>query len=346
MKALKWYAPYDLRVEEAEEPKIIKETDALIKPTLVGICGTDLHIYRGYLQIVPGNIIGHEFIGIVEEVGKEVKEFSKGDKVVVSCWVADGKCWYCKRGYYTQCVNINIFGLGPLYGETLQGAFSELIRVPNADVVLYKIPENIPDEKLVMLSDGLPAGYAGIVEGGMKPGDSVAILGFGPVGAVAGMCAKALGASLIIAIDVIEERLKLAKELGFETLNAKEVDIEEEVRNLTDGRGADLVVEAIGGSEEILRKAIALTRRKGNISVLGFHVHDYNIPAGQLWISEKRMIFSIGDPIKYRYELLELIKHNKIDISKIITHKLSLDEAPKGFELFDKKLAFKVVIKP
>jgi threonine dehydrogenase-like Zn-dependent dehydrogenase len=346
MKALKWYAPYDLRVEEAEEPKIIKETDALIKPTLVGICGTDLHIYRGFLQIVPGNIIGHEFIGIVEEVGKEVKEFSKGDKVVVSCWVADGKCWYCKRGYYTQCVNINIFGLGPLYGETLQGAFSELIRVPNADVVLYKIPENIPDEKLVMLSDGLAAGYAGIVEGGMKPGDSVAILGFGPIGAVAGMCAKALGASLIIAIDVIEERLKLAKELGFETLNAKEVDIEEEVRNLTDGRGADLVIEAIGGLEEILRKAIALTRRKGNISVLGFHVHDYNIPAGQLWISEKRMIFSIGDPIKYRYELLELIKHNRIDISKIITHKLSLDEAPKGFELFDKKLAFKVAIKP
>jgi Threonine dehydrogenase and related Zn-dependent dehydrogenases len=346
MKALKWYGPYDLRVEESEEPRIVNETDALVRPTLAGICGTDLHIYKGYLQIIPGNIIGHEFVGIVEEVGKGVKEFSKGDKVVVSCWVADGKCWYCKRGYYTQCVNINIFGIGPLYGEALQGAHAELVRVPYADVMLYKIPENIPDEKVVMLSDGLPAGYAGIVEGGIKAGDIVTILGFGPIGAVAGMCAKILGASLIIAIDVIEERLKIARELGFKTLNAKEVDVAEEVRNLTDGRGADLVIEAIGGSEEVLRKAIELARRKGTVSVLGFHVHDYNLPAGQLWISEKRLIFSIGDPIRYRYELLELIKNDRIDISKIITHKVSLNEAPKGFELFDKKVAFKVVIKP
>jgi len=346
MKALKWYAPYNVKIEEAEEPEIVEETDAIIRTTLAGICGTDLHVYRGHVQIVPGNILGHEFVGIVEKIGRNVKNFEVGDRVVVSCWIADGTCWYCKNGFYTQCNKINIFGLGPLYGEEYPGAHAELVRVPNADLLLFKIPSEVEDEKVFALSDGLPASYAGIVEGNFKPGYSVAVLGFGPIGAMAAMCAKSLGAGKIFAVDIDEERLKLARELGFTSINSKEVDASEEIRNYTEGRGADLVVEAIGASEEVIKKAIELVRRKGTVSVVGMHVHDYNMPVGQLLVTEKRLVFVIGDTIKYRNELIELIKNNRIDISKIISHRIKLEEAPHGYEIFDKKKSFKVVIKP
>jgi len=347
MKALRWYAPYDVRVEDVEEPKIINETDAIVRVSLAGICGTDLHVYRGHFQIIPGNIIGHEFIGYVENVGKGVKRFSKGDRVVVSCWIVDGSCWYCMHGFYTQCEKINIFGLGPLYGEEISGAHAELVRVPNADVMLFKIPEEIKEEKILTLSDGLPAAYAGLIEGGFRPGYSVAVLGFGPIGAMAAICARAIGAGEIVTVDVDENRLNFARDLGFKTVNARSTDVAEEVRNLTEGRGADLVIEAVGGSIETIDKAIEIARRKGTVSVVGLHAQEYNkFPAGQLWITEKRLVFVIGDTIKYRNELFELIKNNRIDVSKIITHKFSLDEAPQGYEMFDKRKTFKAVIKP
>lgn len=347
MKALKWYGPYSVKVEDIEEPKILDEKDAIVRVSLAGICGTDLHVYRGHLQLIPGNVIGHEFVGYVEKTGKEVKKFSKGDKVVVSCWIADGTCWYCLHGFFTQCEKINIFGLGPLYGEEIQGAHAELVRVPNADLLLFKVPQETSDEKIVTLSDGLPAAYAGLIEGGIKPGYSVAILGFGPIGAMAAISAQAIGAAQIIAIDIDENRLNLAKSLGFKTVNAKETDAAEEVRNMTDGRGADLVIEAVGGNEETINKAIDIARRKGTISVVGVHTQEYNrFPAGQLWVTEKRLVFVIGDTIKYRSELFELIKNDRIDVSKIITHKFNLYEAPKGYEMFDKRKTFKAVIKP
>jgi len=345
MKALKWYGPYNLKVEEAEEPKIIKETDALVRPVLVGICGTDMHVYKGYLNIVPGDIIGHEFVGIVEKVGSHVRRVKEGDRVIVSCWIADGECWYCKKGFHTQCVNINIFGMGPVYGETYQGANAELVRVPYADTMLLKMPDDLSFEKALMISDGLPASYAGVVEAGIEPGDSVGIVGCGPIGLLAGMCAQVLGASQVIAIDFAETRLKMAKELGMITINASKQNVGEEVRNLTDGRGVDLAIEAAGGGDAPLLTAIEITRRKGKISVIGFHVLDYNLPAGQLWLTEKRMTFSIGDPITHGPVLIELIRKNRLDPTKIYSHILTLEEAPKGFDLVDKKIAIKAVIK-
>lgn len=344
MKALRWYGPYDLRVEDVEEPKIIKDTDALVRPTIAAICGTDMHAYRGHLGLSQGDIIGHEFVGVVQKVGSAVRKFKPGDRVVVSCWIVDGSCWYCDNGYYTQCVNINIFGMGPLYGETYAGAHSELVRVPNADLMLAKIPDELSDEKVVTVSDGLPAAYGGLVEAGIQPGDSVAIIGCGPIGLMAGMCAQLLGASLVIGIDFAEERLKKAKELGFLTFKAG-ASVADEIRNLTEGRGVDLAVEAAGGSLEPLLSAIELVRRKGKIAVIGFHALNYELPVGQLWLSEKRMTFTIGDPIKYRSVLLEIIRRGRLDPSKIISHVLKLEEGPKGFEMVDKKQAIKVVLK-
>jgi len=345
MKALKWYGPYNLKVEESEEPKIIKDDDALIRPVLVGICGTDMHVYKGYINIVPGDIIGHEFVGIVEKVGNSVKKFKPGDRVVVSCWIADGTCWYCLKGFHTQCININIFGMGPLYGESLQGAFSELIRVPYADTMLIKIPDEVSFEKALMVSDGLAASYAGVIEGEISPGDNVGIIGCGPIGILAGICSQILGASQVIGIDVSEERLKFAKEFGMITINPTKQNVAEEVRELTDGRGVDLAIEAAGGGDAPLLTAIEITRKKGKISVIGFHVLDYNIPVGQLWLTEKRINFSIGNTIKYGHVLLELIRKGRLDPSKIISNFLSLNEAPYGFELVDKKKALKVAIR-
>ena len=201
MRAVKWYGAYDVRVEEAEEPKLLSERDAIIRPTLATICGTDLHIYRGEMTIIPGNTIGHEFMGIVEKVGRDVRRFSEGDRVIVSAWIADGECWFCRRQLYTQCENVNIFGMGPVYGESLEGAFAELVRVPYADITLIKAPEGVPDEKLVLVSDGLATGYDAVVNGGIRPGDIVAVVGCGPIGLLSGMCAETLGASQVIAID-------------------------------------------------------------------------------------------------------------------------------------------------
>lgn len=346
LRAVRWYAPYDVRVEDVEEPVSSKETDALVRPTLSAICGTDLHFYRGHVNIVPGDIIGHEFLGVVEKVGKEVKSVTEGDRVLVSCWVADGTCWYCRHGYYTQCMSINLFGCGPLYGETLGGGDAELVRIPNADVVLSKIPDGVSDERAVLASDGLPASYASVVEADMKPGDTVAVIGCGSIGLLCGMCARLLGASQVLGIDLMPERLETAKSLGLTPINAKETDAADEVRNLTDGRGADLAIEAVGGGQESVLLAIEVARRKGNVSIVGFHYHEYTMPVGQMWLTEKRLFCSIGDPIRYRDVLMEYIKSGRLDPSRIITHRLGLDEAAKGFEMFDKKQALKVVLKP
>ncbi len=344
MRAVRWYGAYDVRVEDVGEPRLTSERDAIIRPTFATICGTDLHIYRGEITLVPGNIIGHEFMGIVEKAGKEVKRFNEGDRVIVSAWIADGECWFCRRRLYTQCENINIFGMGPVYGESIDGAFAELVRVPNADTVLIKAPDGVPDEKLVLISDGLATGYDAVVNSGMEPGDVVAVIGCGPIGLLSGMCADILGASQVIAIDIVRERLEAASSLGFTTINASEVDVAEEVRKMTDGRGADVVIEAVGRTSEPLITAIEVARRKGTISVVGFHLHEYSIPTGQLWLSEKRMTFSIGDPIRNGEILIRYIKQGKLDPSRLITHRINIEEAPKGFEMFERKQSLKVAI--
>lgn len=345
MKAAKWYGAGDIRVEEAAEPKIIHESDALVAPTSAMICGTDLTLYNGDMTAVPGGIVGHEFMGVVKKVGAGVKKFRKGDRVVVSAWIADGTCWFCRHQLYTQCVNINIFGMGPVYGESLEGAFTELVRVPHADTVLIKAPENMDDEKLVAVSDSLPTAYEAIVNAGIRPGDTVAVIGCGPIGLLSGMCAQLLGASHVICVDVAAQRLDFAKKLGFETVNSSETDAAEEVRNMTDGVGADLVVEAVGKSREPLLTAIETARRKGTVSVVGFHLHEYSIPSGQLWLTEKKLVFSIGDPIKHGETLIKFIESGRLDPAKIITHTVSLDQVPYGFELFAKKQALKVLVK-
>ncbi|GBC70768.1 Alcohol dehydrogenase [Candidatus Calditenuaceae archaeon HR02] len=345
MRAVKWYGPFDLRVEEAPEPTIRLNEDALVRPTAAAICGTDLHVYTGALTVVPGGVLGHEFMGVVEKVGKDVKRFREGERVIVSAWIADGSCWFCRRQLHTQCENTNIFGMGPAYGESLDGAFADLVRVPYADTVMIKAPEGVPDEKLVMVSDALPTGHDAIINAGMEPGDIVAILGCGPIGLLSGMCAATYGASHVIAIDMVRERLEMARSLGFTTINASEVDPAEEVRNMTDGRGADIVVEAVGKTVEPLRTAIDMVRKKGTVSVVGFHLQEYNIPVGGLWLTEKRVIFSIGNPIRSGERLTRLIASGKIDPSRIISHRVDLEKVPMGFELFEKKKALKVLVK-
>ncbi|MEM0381734.1 MAG: alcohol dehydrogenase catalytic domain-containing protein [Nitrososphaerota archaeon] len=344
MRAVRWYGPHDLRVEEVAEPTLKTDEDAIVRPTMAAICGTDLNVYKGILTLVPGSVVGHEFMGVVEEVGRGVKRFSVGDRVIVSSWIADGRCWYCRKQMHTQCENVNIFGMGPVYGESLDGAFAELVRVPYADTVMTRVPENVPDEKLVMVSDALPTGHDAIVNAGMEYGDVVAVIGCGPIGLLSGMCAQAFGASQVIAIDIVRQRLKVAESLGFTAINAAEIDAVEEVRNMTDGRGADVVVEAVGKSAEILRRAIEMVRKKGVVSVVGFHLEEYTVPVGGLWLTEKTVIFSIGDAIKNGEKLAGLVARGRIDPSKIITHRVRLEMVPHGFELFDNRQALKVVV--
>ncbi|MEN3047331.1 MAG: alcohol dehydrogenase catalytic domain-containing protein [Candidatus Caldarchaeales archaeon] len=344
MRAARWYGPGDIRVEEVERPRLRSETDALVRPTSACICGTDLHLYRGELTSVPGSVMGHEFMGVVEEVGPAVRRFRPGDRVISSCWIADGTCWFCRRGHYTQCANVNIYGMGPVYGETLDGAFAELVRVPYADTVLLRAPEGVPDAKLVTVGDSLATGYEAIVGGGMRPGDFAVVIGCGAVGLYSGIFARLLGASEVVMVDAVKERLAVAEGLGLSTLNAAEVDVAEEVRRMTDGVGADIVVEAVGRSVEPLMTAIEAARRKGTISVVGYHLHEYAIPSGMLWLTEKRLVFSIGDAIRNGETLLAYIARNRIDPSVVITHRVTLEEVPRGFELFAARKALKVMV--
>ncbi|MEM1977385.1 MAG: alcohol dehydrogenase catalytic domain-containing protein [Candidatus Caldarchaeum sp.] len=344
MRAARWHGSQDIRVEDVDEPRLRVDSDALVRPTAACICGTDMHLYKGDITAVPGTIIGHEFVGVVEKVGPSVKKFHEGDRAISSCRIADGECWFCRHGFYAQCVNINIYGMGPVYGESLDGCFAELVRVPYADTVLIPAPPNVPDEKLVTVGDSLATGHQSMVHGGMREGEFVVVIGCGPVGLYSGMFAKILGASQVVVADVSAERLEYAKRIGFETINAAEVDVAEEVRAMTDGVGADFVVEAVGRSQEPLLKAVETVRRKGTVSVVGFHLQEYIIPSGMLWLTEKTLVFSIGDAIKHSETLLKYIKNNRIDPSVVITHLKKLDEIPQAFEMFAKQQALKVMI--
>jgi threonine dehydrogenase-like Zn-dependent dehydrogenase len=344
MRAARWYGPRDVRVEEKEESALVSERDAIVRVTTASICGTDLHVYRGELTVVPGTVLGHEFMGVVERVGSGVRRFRRGERVIVSAWVADGECWFCRKQLFTQCEGVNIFGMGPVYGESLDGAFAELVRVPNADVTLIRAPEGVPDERLVFIGDGLATGFDAVNNSGVSAGDVVAVVGSGPIGLMSGMCARLFGASEVLMVDVSEERLKFAESLGFKTVNASRTDPVEEVRRMTDGRGADVVIEAVGRSSEPLMTAIEMVRRKGTVSVVGFHLHEYGIQMGQLWLTEKKLVFSIGDPIRNGERLIRLVSEGRLDPSRIVTHRFPLEGVPRGFDLFERKEALKVVI--
>jgi threonine dehydrogenase-like Zn-dependent dehydrogenase len=385
MKALVYHGNYDVRVERVNDPEILNPRDAIIRVTASAICGSDLHLVHGYVPTMEeGDILGHEFMGEVVEVGHQVTNLKRGDRVVVPFTIACGRCYFCKSGYPTQCDNSNpnaalaekmvgyspsgLFGYSHLYGG-YPGGQAEFVRVPFADHGPIKVPEGIPDEKVLFLSDIFPTGYFAAENGRIKPGDTVAVWGCGPVGQMTIASAWLLGAGRVIAIDDVPERLLMAGEKNeAETINMSETNVLEALREMTSGRGPDVCIDAVGmeakgsfydavkakmflesGRLHALRECIWACRKGGTVSIAGVYTSLVDkFPLGEAFA--KDLTFKMGQCNVHNYmkPLLDLIERDKIDPSFVITHRLSLDETPHGYEIFSDKKdgCIKVLLTP
>ena len=344
MKALVWHAPYDVRLETVVDPTILEPTDVIVRVTAAAICGTDLHPYRGRIpEFMPGTVLGHEFAGVVEAAGSGVMRMTVGDRVVASDVVVDGDCWFCRRSWHWQCVSRTMFGWGPLLGENLRGGQAELVRVPTADRTLFAIPRNMTYEQALFVGDILATGYVGAMNGGIRPGDTVAVVGCGPVGTLAQLCARLFAPAQVLALDRISSRLELAQAVGSVAVPVGD-DARRIILEATDGRGADSVIECVG-SPEALRLALELVRRRGTISVVGAHFEeDFAWPSGTAFDNELTLRFGAGDPLAYGEQLLQLVHREVIDPTVIVSHRLPLEDGPRAYGVFDRAEATKVVL--
>jgi len=389
MKAVCWHGANDVRVDTVPDPKLINPRDAIIKITSTAICGSDLHLYDGYIPTMEkGDILGHEFMGEVVELGSEVKNVKVGDRVVVPFTIACGSCFFCNRDLWSLCDNSNpnagmaakmyghspsgLFGYSHLFGG-YAGGQAEYARVPFADVGLFKIPDGLKDEQVLSLTDILPTGYMAAENCDIKPGDVVAVWGCGPVGQFAIKSAYMLGAERVIAIDRIPERLQMAKEqCKAEIINYEEVDAGEALNEMTGGRGPDACIDAVGmeahgtGPDALydkvkqavrletdrptaLRQVLVACRKGGQVTIPGVYGGFLDkIPMGAAF--NKGLTLKMGQTHVHRYvkPLLDRIQKGEIDPSFVITHRMSLSDATKGYEIFKHKKdnCIKVVLKP
>jgi threonine dehydrogenase-like Zn-dependent dehydrogenase len=390
MKAVCWIGRNKVQVEEVPDPKILNPRDAIVRISSTAICGSDLHLYNGYIPgMKTGDVVGHEFMGDVVEVGRGVNNLKVGDRVVVPFPISCGNCFFCQKGLYSLCENSNpnasvaekLWGHSPAgifgYSHTLggyAGGQAEYARVPYADVGPLKVPEALTDEQVLFLSDVFPTGYMAAEACDIQPGDTIAVWGCGPVGLFAIKSAFLLGAERVIAIDRFEKRLAMARDQGgAETINYEEAEsVHEALKEMTGGRGPDACIDAVGmeahatglvgafdrttqalrlqtDRSQALREAILACRNGGTVSVPGVYggfVDKFPIGA----IMNRSLTIKTGQTHVQRYmrPLLERIQNGEIDPSFVVTHRMPLDEAPHGYEIFKHKQdeCVKVVLKP
>ncbi|MGA7731917.1 MAG: zinc-dependent alcohol dehydrogenase [Chloroflexia bacterium] len=388
MKALVIHKPKDVRIDNVEDPRIEDPRDAIVRVTLTAICGSDLHMYNGLIPQPRPMALGHEFMGIVEEVGSEVQNLKKGDRVVVPFPISCGRCFFCTNNSPVNCENSNpnygpeggllkekggaLFGYTDLYGG-YEGGQAEAVRVPYADFGPRKAPDGLTDEQVLFATDILPTGWAAVDWAQLKGGETVAVFGSGPVGLMALKSAWLQGAGRVIALDRQGYRLDMARKVAnAETIDVDDEDPVERIREMTNGRGADVCIDAVGmeaehdtgvlerivdvaikhqvGSTDVLNKCMSAVRRAGTVTVVGVYAGTYdNFPLGQMFDKGVK-ITGIGQAPVHNYidHLLELIRSGKVVTDDIITHRLPLDEAPHGYDIFNKKEdgCVKVVLKP
>ena len=390
MRATCWMGKTDVQVQQVPEPKILNERDAIVRISSTAICGSDLHLYNGFVPTMKsGDILGHEFMGEIVETGSAVKNLKAGDRVVVPFPISCGACAQCRRGLFSLCENTNpnawmaekLWGYSPagIYGYShLTGGYpggqSEYARVPFADVNPLKIPAGMSDEQVLFLSDILPTGYMGAEMCNIQPGDTIAVWGCGPVGQFAIKSARLLGAERVIAIDRFPYRLAVARERAgaTDTLNYEEIDLYDALKDMTGGRGPDACIDAVGLEAHLpgalgaydrikqatglesdrphaLREAIMACRNGGIVSIIGVYGGFIDkFPIGSLM--NRSLTIRAGQCHVQRYmkPLLERIQKGELDPSFVITHRLPLDEAARGYDMFVNKYddCLKVVLKP
>jgi threonine dehydrogenase-like Zn-dependent dehydrogenase len=378
MKAVCWFGKHDMRVENVPDPEILNPRDCIVRVTRTAICGSDLHLYNGFIPTMEqGDIVGHEFMGEVVEVGREVKKLKKGDRVVVPFTIACGSCFFCKKQLWSACDNTNPNAqiMEGFYGQSGSGLFgyshmmggyaggqAQFVRVPFADVGPIKVPEGIDDEKVLFLSDVFPTGYMAAENCDIQPGSAVAVWGCGPVGLFAIRSAFMLGAEQVIAIDRFPEHLHLAQESGAEALNYSEIpDLIEVLKELTGGRGPDACIDAVGMeahgvsidaiSDEIkqrmmletdrpmvLRQCIQACRKGGVVSIPGVYGGFIDkVPFGAAFGKGLTMKMGQTHMHKYLQPLLDHVQKGDIDPSFIISHRITLNQVPDMYDTWLKK---------
>lgn len=349
MKALVYHGPGQKSWEEVPDPKIQMSTDAIVQVDTTTICGSDLHILKGDVATVaPGRILGHEAVGTVVEVGEAVSSLSIGDRVIVSCIKSCGKCSYCKAGIYAHCLgDEGASGMGWIFGHLIDGTQAELVRVPYAENSVYKLPEGVSDEEGVMLSDILPTGFEiGVLNGDIAPGDTVAVVGAGPVGLSAIMTAGLRGPARIIAIDLDANRLELARSFGAtDTVSSADADWRDQVLALTDGLGVDVAIEAVG-VPTTFTMCTQMVRPGGHVANIGVHGKPVELALDELWIHNVRittgLVSTSSTPM-----LLRLVAQHRLPAAKLATHRFTLDQMLEAYDTFGRAAetkALKVVL--
>ncbi|MFN8122354.1 MAG: alcohol dehydrogenase catalytic domain-containing protein [Thermoleophilia bacterium] len=343
MKAVVLVGPGDVQVREVPDPVIQEPGDAIVEITATAICGADLFPYHGYTPgFESGTILGHEFTGIVREVGPAVQGFRPGQRVVNGSMIRCAACASCRAGRPTQCDERALFGYSGVYPR-LDGGQAELVRIPAADLSLGAIPDGVSDESAVFVADILPTGYGAVHRGGVTAGDVVAVVGCGPVGLMAVMCAVHAGAT-VIAVDGIEERRGLAASLGATSVTPDAA--REAIGAASGGIGADVVIEA-AGAPQALDASLHLARGRGIVSVVGAHFEP-DFPLNNLHMFERELTlrFTIGDPTNDREALLGLIGDGAFDPAAVVTHRIPLADAAEAYRMFDAREATKVMLTP
>lgn len=385
MRAVVFHRPKDIRVDQVDDPTLRDTRDAILRVTSTAICGSDLHIYNGVIPQLRPMVLGHEFMGVVEEVGRDVQNLKQGDRVVVPFPIACGRCWFCEHALPTHCSNSNpghygpeggllsqkggaLFGYTDLYGG-YDGGQAEYVRVPYADYGPRKVPESLTDEQVLFLTDILPTAWSGLEWAQLRGGETVAVFGCGPVGLMTQKAAWLRGAGRVIGLDLVPYRLEMARRsANAETLHVEETDAVEALRDMTGGRGPDVCVDAVGmevsrglfkkvsnalhlqrGSISALELCMRAVRRGGTVVVLGVYATDYdNFPLGKMF--DKQLTLRGGQAPVHNHvdKLMELVERHRIVADDIITHVLKLDQAPHAYDIFLRKEqgCVKVVLKP
>jgi alcohol dehydrogenase len=344
MRAVTFQAPGEVRIEEKPDPELVAADEAVVRVEASGICGSDLHIYHGRVPVEPGFTIGHEFVGTVLATGADVERVAAGDRVLGCFHTACATCAACLRGDYHRCERGRTFGHGSKLGD-LQGAQAEQLLVPRANLTLRRVPEGMPDEVALFAGDVMGTGYHAVAHAGMRSGDTVAVLGLGPVGLCAVQAALAAGAVRVFAIDSVQQRLAMAREFGATPIHLTEEEPKRAVRGATEGRGVDVVVDAVGDPAP-LEMAISLARDAGTVSGIGAYSGRGEVPIGLAWLKGLTLRLGLANVIAHVDRVLALIEAGKLDPAPLVTHHMKLDEAADAYALYDQREALKIVLTP
>lgn len=347
MKAVVLQPSHQFAVQEVEEPKLAAPGDVIVDVTTAAICGSDIHAKHGLIPgIPPGTIIGHEFVGIIAKTGTGVKRFKPGDRVAAPAGTWCGTCPACKRKEVQYCVQGGVWGGGEIFGKGLAGAQTSHVRVPNADVILTPIPPNVADEQAIFVGDVFSTGYHAAFEGRIETGDTVVIFGCGPIGLGALVAAWQFGPKRILAVDMMDNRLSLARHFGAAALHAGRDNVLDQIREATNGDGADVVIEAAGNPASFAQ-ALKAVRRGGRVSVVGLFPNPVQLPIQELVYYGVQISMGLGN-VSRMDRLMGLLQTGRVDLTPLATHRFALEDALQAYDLFEnhKDQCIKVLLTP